>query len=301
MNKSKPFPPFLSIAIIPILMSCTLTWSTSSALVFAQETLTRAQKGKTLSQITPGDSLKIMVYREPDLSGEFLIDDNGFIQYPLVGSLNVSEKHSEEIAAEISDALKKYIIDPQVTVSHQRKEAKMGDILKNITLIGETRRPGTYDVVPHLTLTQIIAEAGGFTPVADTQRIKIIRVENGVQKVYLYSVDAIHNAEIIDPLLEAGDKIIVPVEVKDVNSVAILGEVRKAGMYEVTKGITLMRLIAKAGGFTPLAATSKVRIVREENGRKNVYVYNAGDIISGLAEDPALKPGDMIFIPETFF
>ncbi len=259
----------------------------------------------TKNDIKPGDTLKITVYREGDLSGDFVVDSNGLISYPLVGTLKVAGRKTNDIREDIVVALKKYIIEPQVTISHQpkkeEKSAQGANSAESLTVLGEVRNAGSYDATADLTLTQVIAECGGFTPLAEPSKIKIIRMDKGHQMVFFYSMDKINNAEIDDPKVFPGDKVVVPAQEKDTNAAAILGEVKNAGMYEVTPGFTLMRLIAKAGGFTPVASTSKIRVVREESGKKQILVFNAGTIIGGQADDPEIKPGDMVFVPESFF
>ena len=264
------------------------------------------QEEKVAISIEPGDTLKIVVYREPDLSGDFVVDTGGSISYPLVGSFPVASRSVKEIREELLVAIKKFIIDPQLTVTHQKKkrEASVGEQIapaESVTVLGEVRNPGAHEAVKNLTLTKVIAQAGGVTPAAETNKIKLIRLIGEQQKVQLYSMDAINNAETEDPLVQPGDKIIVSPQKKDVNTAAILGEVKSAGMYEVTPDFTLMKLIAKAGGFTPVAAASKVRVVRQEGGQKKIFVYNAGAIIGGQDDDPEIKAGDMVFVPESFF
>lgn len=254
--------------------------------------------------IQQGQIIKITVYREPDLSGSFEVDDTGSITYPLIGRLVTAGKTAQEVREDVATGLKKFIIDPQVSVTLEVKKSDKGQVsgsVSSMTVLGEVRSPGTYESEHNLTLTKLIAMAGGSTPTADTKKVKVIRTVEGEQKVFAYNIDDINNAKIKDPVLAPGDKIVVPQEEKDVNTVALLGEVKSAGIYEVTPGFTLMRVIAKAGGFTPLASTGKVRLVRQEGKQKKIYLFNAGAIINGDADDPEVKAGDMIFIPESFF
>jgi polysaccharide export outer membrane protein len=296
---SRILPNRVGAVAFVLLLACGVAGAEEAAEEVAEEAAGASEA------IQPGDTLKIAVYREPDLSGDFAVDPNGAISYPLVGTLKVAGRDPEPIGADIARALKKFIIDPQVTVTHEKKKTEGGGGAaagaRAVTILGEVRNPGSYETDGDVTLTKILARAGGLTPVAEASKVKIIRKVKEQQAVALFDLERINNAETEDPVVKPGDKIVVPQEEKDTNAVAVLGEVKNAGMYEVTPGFTLMRLIAKAGGFTPLAATNKVRVVREKDGKKEVSIYNAGLIIGGQADDPELKPGDMIFVPETFF
>lgn len=291
---------------IDILCAVAVAFLASAALaaLSSQAAEPVATGTETAVKIEQGDLLKIIVYREADLSGDFVVDTSGNISFPLVGVIKAEKRPVESIRQEILNALKKYIIDPQITITHEKKKKAAGEnvaLSESFTVLGEVRNPGTYEAEKDMTLTKALAEAGGMTMTADAKKVKIIRSEEGKQTVKFYGVDQINNAEIEDPGIRAGDKIVVNPEEKDTNTVAILGEVKMAGMYEVTPGFTLMKLIARAGGFTPLAASGKVRVVREESGQKKIFVYNAGAIIGGSEDDPAVKPGDMVFVPESFF
>lgn len=273
-----------------------------------------AAAAETTTVIEAGTVLKVVVYRENDLSGSYKVDMNGEISLPLIGSVRAAGKSAPEVAAEIAQALKKFMINPQVTVSFEREEGPQGRggrpgapsseevSASSITVLGEVRDPGSYPYTTDFTLTKIIAKSGGFTPTADTGKIKIVRRnENGSQSFGVFDMERVNNGDTPDPELRPGDKILIPREIKDVNTVAILGQVKNAGVYDVTPGMTLMRIIAKSGGFTPIAAPNKVRIVREVSGEKKVYVYNAAVIINGQGDDPEIMPGDMVFVPESMF
>ncbi len=256
------------------------------------------------AKLRPGQTLKITVYREPDLTGDFAVDENGTIAFPLLGNITVEKRSTEDVVAELTQSLRKYVLNPQVSlvVAAQPGGGKASPgALGSVTMIGEIRQPGSFEHAEDLTLTKLIAEAGGFTPIANTRKIKLIRQSPDGQQITFYNEEDINNGTIEDPVLKPLDKIVVAPEQKDVNTAAILGEVKQAGMYEVTPGFTLMKLIAKAGGFTPLAATSKIRVVRQEEKDRKILLYNASSIINGQGTDPEIKAGDMVFVPESFF
>lgn len=85
--------------------------------------------------------------------------------------------------------------------------------------------------------------------------------------------------------------------------VHIMGEVSAPGPYRLTHHNTLMELISKAGGFTPVAKRSQVRIIRQGQQGENIIIVDTTKIIDEgrLDEDLSLSPGDIIVVPERFF
>lgn len=266
-------------------------------------------RAPVISTASAGRLISVTIYREPDLSGNFPVNESGIATLPLIGDLAVGGMSEEDIKGRLTMLYKKYLVNPQITVGLDALDRQPGGAagvqpfsVQTISILGEIRQSGSFDADPKgVVLTKMIAEAGGLQPTADAKRIKVIRKKNGEPEVTFYNLDLINNGEAEDPLLRGGDKIVVSQLEKDKNTVAILGEVKAAGLFEITEGTTLMRIIAKAGGFTPMAATGKVRIVRQVGGAKKVLVYDAARIISGQMDDPPVEAGDMIFVPETFF
>lgn len=87
----------------------------------------------------------------------------------------------------------------------------------------------------------------------------------------------------------------------NIKSISVLGRVSSPGIYDYIPGSTLMRLISTAGGFADSASKKKIRIIRMVNGAKQVMEVNASDIIKEGKKDPDIKPGDIIFVPESIF
>lgn len=84
-------------------------------------------------------------------------------------------------------------------------------------------------------------------------------------------------------------------------SVFVLGHVKTPGSYNYEHGQTLMKAIAKAGGFAPTSNYKKITIARNVNGRKSSLTVNADDIINGKTSDLALEPGDIVNVPRSMF
>lgn len=118
-----------------------------------------------------GDKLKITVYGEDDLSGEFLVDASGQVQLPLVGQVKAATLTIHEFIAEVVGALKEgYLKDPKVSV----------EVLnyRPFYIIGEVNKPGEYPFESGLNVLGAIALAGGFTYRADDHEVYVRRAGN---------------------------------------------------------------------------------------------------------------------------
>lgn len=119
--------------------------------------------------VAAGDNLKITVFDEPSLTGEFQIDSAGNLAMPLIEKVAVTGKTPNEVAALIGTELKSggYVLDPKVSV----------EVLayRPVYVLGEVTQPGEYPYSPDLTFFQAIAKAGGFTPRANKTMVVLQR------------------------------------------------------------------------------------------------------------------------------
>lgn len=124
-----------------------------------------------------GDRLKIDVYGDETLSGEFMVDVSGNISLPLVQRVHASGQTAEALEATIAGKLyPKYMNDPKVTV----QVLQYGDVF----ILGEVRLPGKYPYAPNMTVMQSVAVAGGFTYRGTEGGATISRLINGKVKEY---------------------------------------------------------------------------------------------------------------------
>lgn len=118
--------------------------------------------------LNAGDSVRIYVYGEPDLTFEnLLIGQNGRISYPFLGELKVTGKTSAQLQQDLIAGLKPdYLVDPRISVSIVK--------YRPFFVNGEVNRPGGVDFQPGLTLRKAISLAGGFTERANKKRVLVI-------------------------------------------------------------------------------------------------------------------------------
>lgn len=116
--------------------------------------------------IRPGDALKIVVYKEPDLGGNFLIDSRGNAQIPGVGDVPVAGLSPVAVKERLREQLlERGVKDPQLSVQ----------LLLNVSVLGEVRAPGPYPIEPGTSLLQLLTRAGGPTERANLRTAYVVR------------------------------------------------------------------------------------------------------------------------------
>lgn len=115
--------------------------------------------------LSPGDAVRVAIWRAPELSGEFMVAPEGYITFPLLGDRDVRGIPPADLEARIADEYRGFLENPSVTVS----------TLRRIAIIGAVRQPGLYSVDRTITLTDALAMAGGLGPAGDKNAIGLIR------------------------------------------------------------------------------------------------------------------------------
>ncbi len=157
-------------------------------------------------KIGPQDVLKIDVWKEEQLTRVVPVRPDGKITLPLLNDIQAVGLTPMELASTISDQLKKYVNNPQVTVSVAEINSR------RIYVTGEVTKAGAYALLPHMTVLQALSSSGGFTQFAREKNIYVLRTENGKQtKIpfnYKEAVKGKNPAQNIELL--PGDVIVVP-------------------------------------------------------------------------------------------
>ena len=159
--------------------------------------------------IGAGDVVNIFVWRNPEVSGTFVVRPDGMITTSLVEDIPVSGKTPTELARTIEEILATYLREPVVTVTVNNF---VGPFSEQIRVIGEASEPKSINYIQQMTLLDVMIQVGGLTEFADGNDAVLVRVENGEQKQYeIYIEDLIKNGEIsanVDVL--PGDIIVIP-------------------------------------------------------------------------------------------
>jgi polysaccharide export outer membrane protein len=120
--------------------------------------------------VSPGDTLTVEVQRQPTLSGEFLVREDGHYTQPVAGSIEAANKTPRQIAAAVTAALRGVVIDPVVSVWISKTTPI------RISIVGEVRAPGSFELARDRTLLSALARAGWVTEFAHVDRIFVVRV-----------------------------------------------------------------------------------------------------------------------------
>jgi len=157
-------------------------------------------------KIGPQDVLRIDVRKEPELSRVTPVRPDGKISLPLINDLQASGLTAMQLAGVINVELRKYITNPQVTVSVTEINSR------RVYVTGEVMHAGAFPLLPNMTVLQGLSSAGGFTQFAKTKSIYVLRIEDGKQVKHPFSYKDVVNGKKTEEniLLQPGDVIVVP-------------------------------------------------------------------------------------------
>jgi polysaccharide export outer membrane protein len=135
--------------------------------VWAQDLPAPNAAGQTV--ISPRDTILVEVERQPTLSGEFVVRDDGHYTQPMVGSIAVGGQTPSQVADAVSICLRSVVVSPRVSVWL----TKVHPI--RVSVVGEVKTPGTYELIRDRNLLAALAQAGWLTEFAHDDRIFVLR------------------------------------------------------------------------------------------------------------------------------
>ena len=152
------------------------------------------------------DVLDINVWKEPELTRVVPVRPDGKISLPLLNDVQAAGLTPTHLAAQITESLKKFLANPQVTVIVTAINSQ------RVYILGEVGRPGAYPMLPGMTVLQGLSSAGGFTLYANPKKIYVLRTENGKQEKHPFNYKEVLAGKNQDQniILKAGDTIVVP-------------------------------------------------------------------------------------------
>lgn len=174
----------------------------SASVARAQDTTRAGIVADSLSRsvgvLRPGDAVKIAVFRDTELTGEYLIDSRGQLQIPGLGVIQAAGLDPDQLKTSIRQALIQLgTTNPQIAVQP----------LVRVSVLGEVRNPALYPVDPGISLIQLLTIAGGPTPNANLRRTRVVR-EGRVFEVDLES--ALTGSASGRIVLYSNDVVVVP-------------------------------------------------------------------------------------------
>ena len=158
--------------------------------------------------LQPGDLVDIQVYMEDNMNRMLRLSGNGTITFPLVGNIKLAGLTLEQAEQRLAHRLTSYIKHPQVSMLVK----EYGN--KTVYVLGQVSKPAAIQIPPEkaLTVLEAITSVGGFTDVANTSKVRVLRVENGKQKTIDLDVTQItkQGNKNMDIALQPGDVVFVP-------------------------------------------------------------------------------------------
>jgi polysaccharide biosynthesis/export protein len=159
--------------------------------------------------VGPGDTVNIVVWRNPDLSMSIPVRPDGKISTPLVEDLQASGKTSTQLARDIEKVLAKYIQSPVVTVI---VTTFVGPYSQQVRVIGEAAKPQALAYRESMTLLDVMITVGGITDFADGNKASILRTGGGrTQRFGVRLIDLVRGGDLsADVVMRPGDVLIIP-------------------------------------------------------------------------------------------
>jgi polysaccharide biosynthesis/export protein len=241
--------------------------------------------------IGDADVLEVQVWDNKDLNQIVSVRPDGKIALPLIGDVQAAGKTVQQLQDSLAELYAKTVKGAIATVLV--KEIKS----RPVYFIGGFTTPGVQQLTRELTLLQAISVVGGLLATADGDNGFILRRD---QRIPIDFTRLIQKGDVSQNVkLEVGDSVVVPLA----DAVYVHGEVKTAGAIKSTGGLTLLRAISQAGGVTPLAATSRIEILRSQGEKKERIRVDLDKVMKAPEENPdvRLKANDIIFVPQRLF
>lgn len=246
------------------------------------------------------DVLRITVWNHPELnnpSGTLnelsgrVVNEDGTFFYPYAGQIKAAGRSVQSIRDELAKKLARVLVEPQVDVSVMNYRSKRAFV------VGQVEKPGTVPItdVP-LTVTDLIAQAGGITATADLRAAQLMHNGRSLP-IDLYAL--YYQGDVAQNVwLSPGDILTIPEN--RYNKIFVLGEVTKPQSLVMPRGrISLAEAISDAGGFNPLSANAgQLYVIRSGiNGKPQIWHLNAAspDALV-LADRFDLEPRDIVYV-----
>jgi polysaccharide export outer membrane protein len=237
------------------------------------------------------DILDIQVWGSNDLNQTVFVRPDGRLSLPLVGEIAVAGKTVQQLQDHLLAVYEKAVKGAVVTVIVKEIRSRP------VYFVGGFAKPGVMQLTGDLTLLQAVSLVGGVLPDADGEKGFLLRRD---QKIPIDFNRLAQRGDMSqNPKLEPGDSIVVPLA----DAVYVNGEVKKPGPVKYAGDLTLLKALTQAGGLTPLAAGSRVDIIRGGPEKKDRIRVDVDRIMRspGGNQDVRLHPNDIITVPQRRF
>jgi polysaccharide export outer membrane protein len=142
----------------------------------------------------PGDVVRLRIWREPDMSGEYPVNEDGDVVLPRVGTVHVVGMPADSLKRQLLATYAAYLRDPSIEIT----------LLRRVSVTGAVRTPGVFTVDPTMTVGDVLALAGGPSPEGRRDRVDVLRAGATVSR------DIARGARLGDTAVRSGDQLVVP-------------------------------------------------------------------------------------------
>jgi protein involved in polysaccharide export with SLBB domain len=176
-----------------------LLWGLLALAVTAVPAIATAQSPPTSvaqaqGSLRPGDLIRLRIWREPDLSGDFAVSESGEAVLPKIGPVSVARISADSLTRFLRATYETYLRNPTIEIT----------LLRRISISGAVQKPGLYPVDPTMTVADAVALAGGATADGRLDRVYLSR---GGKKL---SIALTPDSRLSDTPLASGDQLSVP-------------------------------------------------------------------------------------------
>ena len=253
-------------------------------------------------RIGPGDQLRFRSFDDPELSMEVMVRYDGCISLQMIPDMKVEGLTREEAEDLIRDVYSYFYVEPQITLTITTSSSKY------FTVMGSVASPREYPYSRPISLLDAITAAGGLRVnqrggdsfaggQGELVKALIIRGDGFEREVMEFDLRGYRRPgpSPAETLVLPGDIVYVP---ESANLVYLLGEVGRPSVYSITEGLTMLRLLALAGGFNETTGRLKHVVLIRQISEKETKIsqFDVKQMLRG-AEDVLLEPGDIIYIP----
>ncbi|WP_295383732.1 polysaccharide biosynthesis/export family protein [uncultured Thiodictyon sp.] len=254
---------------------------------------------RVVPRLGKGDVLSISVYDEPELTIPAVpVRPDGKISFPLVGDVQAEGHSVDELSAELTTGLRKYLLTPQVTVIVTAFNSL------SYVINGEVTHPGSYPLITDVTVSAAVAKAGGLSKgqfrassveLADLTHALVARQGKLLPVDF---VRLLRQGDMrFDVALQSGDYINIPSGLS--KEVYIIGEVKTPALFGFRDEMPMSKTLALAEGFTIDADLSRVHVIRGSLSNPTLIVVDFKKVLAGELQDVQLEPGDVVYVPPT--
>lgn len=264
------------------LLSCTL-WLGSAGPAWAKpEEGFRRSPVAPQYRLQPGDKLEITVDSLPETEKVYQVRSDGIIQHPVAGEVSAAGKTVLEVQKILRSRFENFLRRPSFRVGVY----SVAEI--DVAAVGEVVKQGKFSLANGASMLDLLAEAGGPNPRADTEAVILVRDENET----VLNLKSMSKSELSKFKLKNGDVLTVNAGKR----ISVMGEVREPGAFPVSyKSATpIDDALKNAGGTKPSAALNRVLLVRATLKKPIPIDLNQRDAAGRLLQPVELEDGDIL-------